>query len=338
LQVGRSAENFVSVTADLQLALQESAMTTQTVPTRPIPAQRRSRSAAVRKTLRRPQFWFGLTVLVPILAWYAWFEFGPLLRAFWMATVNYNLMDPAASTFIGLKNFREVFAYPLFWTAVRQTVKFSVLVYLGTLPLAIFVSVCLVSVIRGRGLYQFVIYLPVVVSYVAIALLFRMLMDPQTGQFNQILRALGLPTSRWITGPYSALPSIALIDVWKGLGFHVVIITAGLLAIPEEMYDASKVDGAGAWYRFRFVTIPLLGNTLLLESVIMVMGTLQAFTNAEVIGCAGDSCFWISRLVYSEAFTYMRFGFATASAFVLFVFILVLTLIQVRALKPEWQY
>jgi multiple sugar transport system permease protein len=313
-------------------------MTTKTALSKPSPASREKLGASIAKALHRPQFWFGLIVLVPILAWYAWFAFGPLLRAFWMATVQYNLMDPSDSPFVGLKNFRQVFSYPLFWIAVRRTVTFSIMVYLGTLPLALFVSLCLVSVTRGRGFYQFVLYLPVVVSYVAIALLFRMLMDPQTGQFNQILSALGLPTSKWITGPSSALPSIALIDVWKGLGFHVVIITAGLLGIPEEMYDAAKVDGANAWHRFRYVTFPLLGNTLLLESVIMVMGTLQAFTNAEVIGCAGNSCLWISRLVYQEAFTNMRFGFATASAFVLFVFILVLTIIQIRVLKPTWQY
>jgi ABC-type sugar transport system permease subunit len=277
-------------------------------------------------------------VLLPILVWYAWFAFGPVLRAIWMSTVQYDLLNPADSKFVGLKNFQQVFGYQLFWIAVQRTITFSVFVYLGTLPLALFVSLCLVAVAHGRNFYQFVIFLPVVVSYVAIALLFRMLMDPQTGQFNQILHALGLPTSLWITGPNSALPAIAMIDVWKGLGFHVVIITAGLLGIPEEMYDAAKVDGAGAWHRFRYVTMPLLGNTLLLESVIMVAGTLQAFTNAEIIGCAGDSCFWISRLVYTEAFTNMRFGFATASAFVLFVFILGLTIVQVRALKPDWQY
>ncbi len=313
-------------------------MTTQTARSSALPLSRRNLGAAAAKTLRRPQFWFGLMILLPILVWYGWFSFGPLLRAFWMATVNYDLMNPAESPFVGLKNFRQVFSYPLFWISVQRTITFSVFVYLGTLPLALFVSLCLVSVTRGRDFYQFVIFLPVVVSYVAIALLFRMLMDPQTGQFNQILTALGLPTSLWITGPNSALPAIAMIDVWKGLGFHVVIITAGLMGIPEEMYDAAKVDGAGSWHRFRYVTIPLLGNTLLLESVIIVAGTLQAFTNGQVIGCAGNSCFWISLLVYTEAFTNMRFGFATASAFVLFVFILGLTIIQIRALKPDWQY
>ena len=313
-------------------------MTTQTVLRSTVPLPRRNLNATIIKLLHRPQFWFGFVVLLPMLAWYVVFAFGPLLRAFWMATVQYDLLNPADSKFVGMKNFQQVFTYPLFWTAVKRTVTFAIFVYLGTLPLALFVSICLVSVSRGRGFYQFVVYLPVVVSYVAIALLFRMLMDPQTGQFNQILTAIGLPRSLWITGPDSALPSIAMIDVWKGLGFHVVIITAGLLGIPEEMYDAAKVDGAGPWYRFRYVTIPLLANTLLLESVIMVMGTLQAFTNGEVIGCAGDSCFWISRLVYAEAFVNMRFGFATASAFVLFIFILGLTIIQMRALKPDWQY
>ena len=295
-------------------------------------------SDQVAKTLRRPQFWFGVLVLLPILVWYAWFSFGPLLRAFWMATVRYDLMSPADSPFVGLKNFQQVLDYPLFWVAVRRTISYSGLVYIGTLPLALVVSMALVSLRRGRTFYQAAIFLPVVVSYVAVALLFRMLMDPQIGQFNQILTVLGLPTSKWITGPNSALPAIALIDVWKGLGFHVVIITAGLLGIPEEMYDAAKVDGASALGRFRFVTVPLLGNTLLLESVIMVMGTLQAFTNGEVIGCPGNSCFWISRLVYAEAFTNMRFGFATASAFVLFVFILSLTIVQIRFLKPDWEY
>jgi len=303
-----------------------------------IAAPQRKLGSTFAKTLQRPQFWFGFIVLAPVLAWYAMFAFGPILRAFWMATVNYNLIHPAESTFVGLKNFQQVLIYPLFWTSVQQTILFSLLVYVGTLPLALFVSLCLVSVARGRDFYQFVVFLPVVVSYVAIALLFRMLMDPQSGQFNQILSALHLPTSLWITGEHSALPSIAMIDVWKGLGFHVVILTAGLLGIPEEMYDASKVDGANQWARFRFVTIPLLANTLLLESVIMVVGTLQAFTNGEVMGCAGNTCLWISRLVYQEAFTNMQFGFSTALAFVLFVFILALTLIQMRILKPNWQY
>ncbi len=313
-------------------------MATQTVLSHTVPAPRRNLVSTLAKTLRKPQFWFGFIVLFPVLAWYIWFAFGPVLRAFWMATVKYDLMNPQDSKFVGLQNFQQVFSYPLFWISVQRTITFSLYVYVGTLPLALFVSLCLVAVGQGRNFYQSMIFLPVVVSYVAIALLFRMLMDPQNGQFNQILRALGLPTSLWVTGPNSALPSIAMVDIWKGLGFHVVIITAGLLGIPAEMYDAAKVDGAGPWHRFRFVTIPLLGNTLLLESVIMVAGTLQAFTNGEVLGCAGDSCFFISRLVYAEAFTNLRFGFATASAFVLFVFILVLTIIQVRSLKPDWQY
>ena len=163
-------------------------------------------------------------------------------------------------------------------------------------------------------------------------------MDPTSGPLNQILRALGLPTSKFISGYGSALPSLVSIDVWKGLGFHVVIFTAGLLSIPEEMYDAARVDGAGAWYTFWRVTFPLLGHTLALESVIMVMGALQAFTNAFVTSCPSDACDMLSLLIYREAFANMRFGFATAAAFSLFVAILAATLIQLKLIRPTWSY
>jgi len=120
-------------------------MTTQTALSQTM-VPRRNTGATIAKTLRRPQFWFGLIVLLPILVWYAWFAFGPVLRAFWMATVRYDLMDPAASTFVGLKNFEQVFSYPLFWVSVQRTIAFSLYVYVGTLPLALFVSLCLVAV------------------------------------------------------------------------------------------------------------------------------------------------------------------------------------------------
>lgn len=301
---------------------------------------RRSQHQAGRvgRVLRKPQFWFGLVVLIPLVAWYIWFAYGPVLRAFWMATVDYKLLRPEQSQFVGLKHFRALLAYSRFWHSVERTVLYAIGAYVGTLPLALFVSLCLVSVVRLRRFYQFVIYLPQVVSYVAIALLFRMLMDPQMGQFNQILKALGLPTSKFVSGYGSALPSLVGIDVWKGLGFHVVIFTAGLLGIPEEMYDAARVDGANAWQKFWRVTFPLLGHTLALESIIMVMGALQAFTNAYVMDTPADSCEFLNVLIYNEAFVNMRFGLATAAAFVLFLVILVLTLVQLRLIRPRWRY
>ncbi len=303
--------------------------------------RKRSLRMVVGRVLAKPQFWFGSAVLVPLAIYYAWFALGPIVRAFWMATVDYQVLHPAASPFVGLRHFRQLFTYSLFWPSVRNTLTFTVLQYVFLLPPALLVSVCLTSVVRGRNLYQFVIFLPVVVSYVAIALLFRMLMDPQTGQFNQILRALHLPTSRFLNGPESALASVAAVDGWKGLGFYVVILTAGMLNIPEEMYDAAKVDGAGGWARLWHITLPLLGHTLALVSVLIVMGGLQAFTQISVLaqnGGPGTATYVLNLLVYREAFESMRFGFATAAAFTLFVFIFAITVIQLKLLRPTWSY
>jgi len=301
----------------------------------------RSLSARVGRVLARPQFWFGSVVLVPLAAYYVVFSFSPIVRAFWMSLVDYQVLNPAASPFVGLRHFRQLFSYSLFWPSVKNTLVYAVLLYILVLPPALLVSVCLTSITRGRNFYQAIIFLPVVVSYVAIALLFRMLMDPQIGQFNQILRALHLPTSRFLNGPESALASIVAVDAWKSLGYYVVILTAGMLNIPQEMYDAAEVDGAGSWTCFWRVTLPLLGHTLALVSVLIVMSGLQAFTQVTVLGQGGGpgtSTYTMNLLVYNEAFQNMRFGFATAAALVLFIFTFAVTVIQLKLIRPTWSY
>jgi len=297
---------------------------------------------AVLRTLRKPQFWFGLAVLAPLVIWYLWFSFSPIVRAFWMAVVEYQILRPEESEFVGLQHFRMLFEYSLFWTSIRNTLVYAAVFYVCMVPLALFISACLTSVTRGRNFYQFVIFLPVVVSLVAISLLFKMLMNPQLGQLNEILRAVGLPPSQFLTSHKSALFSVIGVDIWKALGFYVVILTAGMLNIPEEMYDAAKVDGAGVLARFWRVTLPLLGHTLALVSVLIVMHGLQVFAQVVIMpsqpGGPGDATYVLNLLVYTEAFANLRFGFATATAFTLFVFVFIITVIQLRLLRPSWSY
>jgi multiple sugar transport system permease protein len=235
-----------------------------------------------------------------------------------------------------------LFEYELFWTSVKNTITYAFVLYVVMVPLALAISVCLAALRRGRNVYQSLIFLPVVVSLVAISLLFKMLMDPQVGQFNVLLRAVGLPTSRFLSGPESALLSVIMVDIWKALGFYVIILTAGLLNIPEEMYDAAKVDGASAWHRFRHISVPLLAHTLVLVCVLVAMHGLQVFTQVVIMpsepGGPGRATYMMNLLVYSEAFTNLRFGFATAAAFVLFLFTLVITLVQLRLIRPNWSY
>jgi len=300
------------------------------------------RRTATRRILRKPQFWFGLAVLAPLIVWYVWFAFSPIVRAFWMAVVEYQILRPEESPFVGLQHFRMLFEYKLFWVSVRNTLIYAAVFYAGMVPLALFVSAGLSSVARGRIFYQFVIFLPVVVSLVAISLLFKMLMNPQLGQINQFLKALGIPPSQFLTSHESALYSVIGVDIWKALGFYVVIVTAGMLNIPEEMYDAAKVDGAGVLARFWRITLPLLGHTLALVSVLIVMHGLQVFAQVVIMpsqpGGPGDATYVLNLLVYTEAFANLRFGFATATAFTLFVFVFIVTVIQLRLLRPSWSY
>lgn len=293
----------------------------------------------MRQVLGRPQFWFGLIVLVPWMLWYIIFLYRPILLGFWMSVLKYDLLEPAQSVFVGLKNFQALFAYNRFWIALRNSFTYAILNYVMGLPTALIISWCLVSVKRGRRVYEFVAFLPVVVSGVAISILFRMLMDPQMGTFNQILRALRLPTSQWINSSDTAMLSIALVDTWKGLGFNVVLLSTAMLNVPQEVCDAARVDGAVGWRLFRHVTLPLIANTLALISVLALMGGLQVYVSVTVLGPGpGTSTLVVNELIVGEAFTSWRFGFAAAGALVMFAIILVITIIQLRVLQPHWEY
>ena len=297
---------------------------------------------AVRRAFRRPQFWFGMAILVPIMAWYAVFAFGPILRAFYMAVVDYKLLDPGNSKFVGLKHFEKLLTYELFWISLVNTITYAAVFLVAMIPLALLSASLLAKVIRGRNLYLFFIFMPVVVSLVAISLLFKYLLDADIGLFNQLLNAAGLPKSRFLTSVDSALPTVIGVDVWKSLGFYVVILLAGMLAIPEHMYDAARVDGANAWQRFVNITLPLLGHTLTLVSVLIVLHGLAVYTIVvvmpEPMGGPGRATYVLNLLVYEEAFSRLNFGLATAIAFTLFLIVLVITLVQFRLLKPNWSY
>lgn len=283
---------------------------------------------------------FAIAVLVPTLIWYGLFVFGPIAQTLWISVNHYNLTDPASSRFVGLSNFEQLLSNPRFHTAVWNTIQWTLLAFAVMIPTALLISLCLVTVRRGRNLYQALIFLPVVVSLVAVALLFRILMDPEVGLLNRLLGSVGVTGFRWLSDSDTALPVLLGIAVWKSVGVHVVIITAGLLAIPDELYDAARVDGAGYWQTFSRITFPLLGNTLALVAVILSIGAIQEYTLPTIIteGGPGDSTFLLSMLVYEEAFLHIRFGTAAAAALLQFGVILVVSIGWLRLLRPRWSY
>jgi len=295
---------------------------------------------SLRKTLRKPQFWFGATILLPTAIWYWVFSFQPILTAFWIASVRFKLLAPASSPFVGLDNFRDLFANPLFMVAVSNTLYWAVLAFCLMLPISMIVSLCLANVARGRRIYQFIVFIPVVISLVAISLLFRMLMDPDVGQFNHLLNSFGIPSFGWLSDSATALPTAVVIGVWKGIGFYVIVLTAGMLNIPTELQDAARVDGANEWQRFWKITLPLLSHTLVLVTVLLIIGSLQEFTLPQLLrsSSANQSLYMLNILIYEEAFQNLHFGIATAAALLQFVFILLISLLQIKLIRPKWSY
>lgn len=286
--------------------------------------------------LNRPQFWFSLVVLVPCFAWYTVFAYRPVLWGFWISVLDYQVTDPSASQFVGLGNFKGLFTYDRFWIAMSNTTIYSVLIYAFSIPAALLIASCISNVLRGRRLYEFVVFLPVVVSLVAVAMMFRMLMNPQSGTFNDILGVLHLPTSQWIFGSDSALLSVVLVDAWKGLGFYVVILTTAMLAVPQPLYDAAKVDGANGWQLFSRITIPTIMPTLALVSIMAIFIALQVYVSPVVLGPGpGTSTLMLNQFIVDQAFTSFNMGYAAAASLVLFAIILVLTVVQLRVLRPR---
>ena len=294
----------------------------------------------LRKVLRKPQFWFSVTMIIPMLAWYWIFSFGPIISAFRMSTVAYKILDPGNSPFVGFGNFIKIAQHHQFLISVKNTLLWAVLSFVFNLPLAILLAVFLSKVKRGRNLYQALIFVPVVVSLVAVALLFRMLMDPEVGQLNKLLSVVGLPELQWLSSSASALPTAVLIAAWKGVGFFVVILTAGILNIPSELYDAALVDGTNAWQQFWRITLPLLGHTIVLVTVLLAIGSLQEFTLPTVLtqGGPGNATYLYNMFIYDEAFTDTRFGTATAASLLQFAFILGISVFQIKLLRPSWSY
>lgn len=296
----------------------------------------------VQRTLRKPQFWFGFTMIVPLLIWYWIFSFGPIIQAFRMSTVAYKLLDPTNSPFVGMGNFLKIAQHPLYWISVKNTLMWAVFSFIFNLPLAMLIAVFLSKVRQGRNTYQALIFVPVVVSLVAVSLLFKMIMDPEVGQLNKLFSAVGLPELQWLSSSSSALPTAVVIATWKGLGFFVVILTAGIMNIPSELYDAALVDGTNAWQQFWRITMPLMGHTILLITVLLAIGSLQEFTLPTVLfgseGGPGNSLFLYNMLIYQEAFLDIRFGTATAASLLQFAFILAISILQIKLIRPTWSY
>jgi len=278
----------------------------------------------------------GWAFVAPALALILVFFVVPVVASLLLSLTDFDIYAVASREnlrLVGVENYRRLLHDPLFWVALRNTALFVVVA--GPLSIGLsLVAALLVSdrAVRLRALFRTMFFLPVVTTLVAVAVVWRYIYHPRFGLLNYALGAVGIGPIDWLGDPRFAMPAIILMAVWKNFGFNMVIFVAGLQSIPERLYEAARVDGAGSSAQFRWVTLPLLAPTFLFVLVITMIGYFQLFAEPYVMTQGGPSHATLSlvMLMYLQGFRWWTMGYAAALAFILFAIILVLTLITMR--------
>jgi len=279
----------------------------------------------------------------PVLAIIALVFVIPTALAMALSVTDYSiyaLADWANLRFVGLGNFIDLFSTPLFWRAIGNTALFALL----GVPMAIGASLAVAlllndATVRWKPLWRVLLFAPYVTSIVATAVVWRFLFNERSGLLNRALATIGIAPVDWLGNPHTSIPAILIFVTWKIFGYNMIVFTAALSAVPQDLMEAARLDGAGRWGRFRHVTLPAIGPTLLLAAVMSVAGFLQIFAEPYVMTLGGpaQSTTTILYFMFDEGFKWWNLGQASAVAFVLFLMILALTMVQTRiGRRYEW--
>jgi multiple sugar transport system permease protein len=298
-------------------------------------ARRRSASAKAVLTRARRRQLLGYLYISPWIVGFLAFTVGPMLASLVLSFFRYNLLSPPR--FVGFENYAySLTRDPLFWGAVQRTSLWAVTVIAlgvtGALGLALLVN----SKIRGKTLYRIAFFIPTLTPVVAAALIWSWILQPAYGPLNNLLATVGLPTPGWLQSRAWAVPGLLLIYLWLNLGgANMIIFLAGLQNVPEELYDAAQVDGANRWKVFRHVTLPMLSPTLFYVLVVGLIGGLRVFALPYMISAGAQSVggpeyatwFYLIHL-YINTFLYTQIGLGSALAWLFFLAVIALTILQ----------
>lgn len=236
--------------------------------------------------------------------------------------------------FLGLDNYKEVFAGGLFWKSIWNTLIFSAIVIVFRVGLGLGIAYAIYStLIRHKSFFRAVYYMPVVTPMIAIAFVWKFMYNPQIGTINQIL---GLHIN-WLMNPKTALLAIMIMTIWKDFGYAVVMYMAGLYSLPTDALEAASVDGAGSWQNFKYIIFPLLKPMTLFVVITSIISYIQAYVQVMVLteGGPGTATYLSSYLIYDEAFVKYNFGYASALSFVLFVITAIFTWLSFKVSGSE---
>lgn len=279
--------------------------------------------------------------VAPALVALGLFFFLPVAAALILSFTDFDIYavaDIGNLRFVGLDNYIHLLETPLFWKALGNTAWFVIL----GVPLSIMMSLAAALLLdnklaKFKGFFRTVYFAPVVTTLVAVAVIWRYLLHTKYGLVNWALGGIGIGPIDWLGDPHWSMPAIVLFAVWKNFGYNMIIILAGLQTIPEELHEAARIDGASAFQRLRHVTLPGLAPVLLVVSILTMAGYFQLFAEPYVMTQGGpvESTVSILYFMYEQGFRWWNLGFASAIAFVLFLIMFALTLVQLK-LSERW--
>ena len=290
----------------------------------------------------------GYFFVAPSIIFLIVFVILPIIAAFYYSFTDYDLMK--APRLAGFKNYANLIEDARLTRSITNTLYYAAV----TVPAGVVTSLMLAILINRsiRGIYVFraMFYMPVVSSFVSVALIWLWFYEPQFGLFNEVLETIGLPRSKFLRGAPTAMASIIVLSVWKNMGLNMIIYLAGLQGIPPHLYEAAEIDGAGRVSTFFRITLPLLSPTTFLVVIVYIIHALQMFVQVLIMTPSGgfgggggnynvggplDSTVSVVVLIYSNGFEYLKMGYASAISFLLFLVIALITIVNARLLRYD---
>jgi multiple sugar transport system permease protein len=291
------------------------------------------------KAMKRREAISAYAFILPTIVGFVIFIVGPMLASFAISLYDWNLLT--APKYVGLANYQQLFADQRIVTVYLTTFRLALIIVICNMSLGLVLALMLdrKMPIILRNFFRVSFFFPFVVSAVAVSLIWTFLLHRDLGPINYYLGLLGIDRINWLNSSTYSPWAIVIADVWKNVGFYMLVFLGGLQAIQRDYYEAAEVDGANSWQQFRKITLPLLSPTILFLTVISVIGALQIFEQPQILtqGGPGDATRTIVMYIYEHGFRFFDMGYASTVALSLFVIILILTLIQFR-LSRRWVF
>jgi raffinose/stachyose/melibiose transport system permease protein len=286
---------------------------------------------------KRRRNWVPYIWILPALTIYALFKLAPMISGIYLAMLKWDGIE--TPQFVGLRNFQRIFDDDVIGLALWHNVLYSFGTVSGKIVLSLFLALLLNQALRGRAFYRTTLFLPVVMSFVVIGILWSWLYSTQFGLINGLLMSLGLGmlAQDWLGSSDSALWALMVVDIWKWYGFHMVIFLAGLQTISNELYEAAYMDGASRTQQFAHITLPLLQPVMLVNVTLALMGAFNVFDIPYIMteGGPANSTLVMALHIYIRGFKFYQFGYAAALSYVLLLLVTVIAAIQMKMMSTE---